>query len=98
MYLRYRALALFVSAVVVPVVPILLRTVRQLVKAFDLYQRVVLYTVVVLQVTLVPIVGFSLTYLLEVDRENFTIAVRTELIYWIIVAAITAFHSHIIPR
>lgn len=57
-------------------------------KAGGLYQRVVLYTVVVLQVTLVPIVGFSLTYLLDVDRENFTVAVRTELVYWIIVAGL----------
>ena len=51
-----------------------------------MYQKVVLYTVVFLQVTLVPIVGFSLTYLLDVDRENFTVAVRTEFVYWIIVA------------
>tara|TARA_A100001037_G_scaffold189259_1_gene169451 strand:+ start:14221 stop:15300 length:1080 start_codon:yes stop_codon:yes gene_type:complete len=58
------------------------------VKAGDLYQKVVLYTVVVLQVTLVPIVGFSLTYLLDVDEQNFTIAVRTELIYWIVVAGL----------
>ena len=43
----------------------------------ELYQRFVLYIVVVLQVTLVPIVGFSLTYLLEVDQDNFSIAVRT---------------------
>ena len=57
-------------------------------KAVDLYQRVVLYTVVVLQITLVPIVSFSLTYLLEVDRENFTVAVRTELVYWILVAGL----------
>ena len=53
-----------------------------------MYQKVVLYTVVFLQVTLVPIVGFSLTYLLDVDRENFTVAVRTELVYWIIVAGL----------
>jgi len=54
----------------------------------DLYQRFVLYIVVVLQVTLVPIVGFSLTYLLEVDQGNFSIAVRTELVYWIVVAGL----------
>ena len=53
-----------------------------------LYQRFVLYIVVVLQVTLVPIVGFSLTYLLEVDQDNFSIAVRTELVYWIVVAGL----------
>ena len=57
-------------------------------KAVDLYQKAVLYTVVVLQVTLVPIVGFSLTYLLDVDRQNFTVAVRTELVYWIVVAGL----------
>ena len=53
-----------------------------------LYQRFVLYTVVVLQVTLVPIVGFSLTYLLEVDQDNFSIAMRTELVYWIVIAGL----------
>jgi hypothetical protein len=58
------------------------------VTAEDLYQRFVLYIVVVLQVTLIPIVGFSLTYLLEVDQDNFSIAVRTELIYWIVVAGL----------
>ena len=57
-------------------------------KVEDLYQRFVLYAVVVLQVTLVPIVGFSLTYLLEVDQDNFSIAVRTELIYWIVIAGL----------
>ena len=61
---------------------------RGLVDAAEMYQKVVLYTVVFLQVTLVPIVGFSLTYLLDVDRENFTVAVRTELVYWIIVAGL----------
>ena len=54
----------------------------------NLYQRFILYTVVVLQVTLVPIVGFSLTYLLEVDRGNFSVAVRTDLIYWIVIAGL----------
>ena len=54
----------------------------------ELYQRFVLYIVVVLQVTLVPIVGFSLTYLLEVDQDNFSIAVRTELVYWIVIAGL----------
>ena len=54
----------------------------------DLYQRFVLYTVIVLQVTLVPIVGFSLTYLLEVDQDNFSVAVRTELVYWIVIAGL----------
>ena len=53
-----------------------------------MYHKAVLYIVVVLQVTLVPIVGFSLTYLLDVDRESFTVTVRTELIYWILVAGL----------
>ena len=57
-------------------------------KVGDLYQRFVLYTVVLLQVTLVPIVGFSLTYLFEIDPDNFSIAIRTELIYWIVVAGL----------
>lgn len=54
----------------------------------DLYQRFVLYIVVFLQVTLIPIVGFSFTYLLEMDRDNFSIAVRTELVYWIVIAGL----------
>ena len=51
-------------------------------------QRSMLYAVVFLQVTLIPIIGFSLTYLLEMDRDNFSVAVRTELVNWIIIAGL----------
>ena len=51
-------------------------------------QRSMLYAVVFLQVTLIPIIGFSLTYLLEMDRDNFSVAVRTELVNWIVVAGL----------
>jgi len=51
-------------------------------------QRSMLYAVVFLQVTLIPIIGFSLTYLLEIDRDNFSVAVRTELVNWIIIAGL----------
>ena len=50
--------------------------------------RSMLYAVVFLQVTLIPIIGFSLTYLLEIDRDNFSVAVRTELVNWIIIAGL----------
>ena len=51
-------------------------------------QRYMLYAVVFLQVTLIPIIGFSLTYLLEMDRDNFSVAVRTELVNWIVIAGL----------
>jgi len=54
----------------------------------SLRHRVAISVLVFLQVTLVPIFGFSATYLLKIDREAFSISVRTELIEWIVVAGL----------
>ena len=48
-------------------------------------QRSMLYAVVFLQVTLIPIIGFSLTYLLEIDRDNFSVDDITKIVNWIII-------------
>ena len=54
----------------------------------SLRHRVALSFLVFLQVTLVPIFGFSATYLLKIDRGAFSVSVRTELIEWIIIAGL----------
>ena len=50
--------------------------------------RLTLSLLVFLQVTLIPIFGFSTRYLLDIDRNNFSVAVETELIEWIIVSGV----------
>ncbi len=54
----------------------------------SLRHRVAISVLVFLQVTLVPIFGFSATYLLKIDRDAFSVSVRTELIQWIVVAGL----------
>jgi hypothetical protein len=54
----------------------------------NLTHRIGLCLILLVQVTLVPIIGFSLTYLIDIDRENFTIAIRTELFHWILIAGL----------
>lgn len=54
----------------------------------SLRHRVAISVLVFLQVTLVPIFGFSATYLLKIDRGAFSVSVRTELIEWIVVAGL----------
>jgi len=54
----------------------------------NLTHRIGLSLILLVQVTLVPIIGFSLTYLIDIDRENFTIAIRTELFHWILIAGL----------
>ncbi|MEC8874578.1 MAG: hypothetical protein VX502_04225 [Candidatus Thermoplasmatota archaeon] len=52
-------------------------------------KRLLLASLVVGQVTLAPIILFSLTYLLEVDFENYTIGIRIGHTYWILIAGIS---------
>ena len=54
----------------------------------SLKNRLTLSLLVFLQVTLIPIFGFSTRYLLDIDRNNFSVAVETELIEWIIVSGV----------
>tara|TARA_B100000941_G_scaffold144037_1_gene102162 strand:+ start:199 stop:1236 length:1038 start_codon:yes stop_codon:yes gene_type:complete len=39
-------------------------------------------------VTLIPIFGFSTRYLFEIDREGFSVTVKTNLIEWIVVSGV----------
>ena len=54
-----------------------------------LVKRLLLASVVIGQVTIAPIALFSLTYLPEVDTENYTIGIRAGLIHWIFIAGIS---------
>lgn len=54
----------------------------------SLKNRLTLSLLVILQVTLIPIFGFSTRYLFEIDRENFSVTVKTSLIEWIIVSGV----------
>jgi len=44
---------------------------------------------VVLQITMAPIILFSLTYLIHVDYEAAQVSVRTELIHWVVTAGLS---------
>jgi len=54
-----------------------------------LMKRVLLASTVIAQITLAPIILFALTYLPEIDIETATIGIRTELIYWVLVAGLS---------
>ena len=54
-----------------------------------LLKRLLLVLMVVGQVTLAPIVLFSLTYLPEINYEEASIGLRTHLIYWVVIAGIS---------
>ena len=55
----------------------------------SLSHRLGLALILLIQITIIPIIGFSLTYLIDIDRENFGISIRAELFYWIIVSGLT---------
>ena len=55
----------------------------------SLSHRLGLALILLIQITIIPIVGFSLTYLIEIDRENFGISIRTELFQWILISGLT---------
>ena len=54
----------------------------------SLKNRLTLSVLILLQVTLIPIFGFSTRYLLEIDRESFSVTVKTNLIEWIVVSGV----------
>ena len=54
----------------------------------SLKNRLTLSLLVLLQVTLIPIFGFSTRYLFEIDREGFSVTVKTNLIEWIVVSGV----------
>ena len=55
----------------------------------SLSHRLGLGIILLFQITIIPIIGFSLTYLIKIDRENFGFSIRTELFQWIIISGLT---------
>ena len=55
----------------------------------SLSHRLGLGIILLFQITIIPIIGFSLTYLIRIDRENFGISIRAELFQWIIISGLT---------
>ena len=55
----------------------------------SLSHKLGLALILLIQITIIPIVGLSLTYLIEIDRENFGISIRTELFQWILISGLT---------
>jgi len=52
-------------------------------------KQLLLALLVILQITMAPIILFSLTYLVEVDYEAAQIGIRTELIHWVVIAGLS---------
>ena len=52
-------------------------------------KQLVLVLLVVLQITMAPVILFSLTYLVHIDYEAAQIGIRTELIYWVVTAGLS---------
>ena len=52
-------------------------------------KQLVLVLLVVLQITMAPVILFSLTYLVHVDYEAAQVSIRTDLIHWVVSAGLT---------
>ncbi len=52
-------------------------------------KRLLLVLFVVAQITMAPIILFSLTYLVEINYEAASIGIRTELIHWVVIAGLS---------
>ena len=55
----------------------------------NLLKRFHLLIIIICQVTIVPTFLFSIAYLIDLDLENASIGLRTEMISWIVIAGIT---------
>jgi len=55
----------------------------------DLLKRFHLAIIIICQVTIVPTFLFSIAYLIDIDLDNASIGLRTEMISWIFAAGIT---------
>ena len=51
-------------------------------------KQLVLVLLVVLQITMAPVILFSLTYLIHVDYEAAQVSVRTDLVHWVVSAGL----------
>ena len=52
-------------------------------------KQLLLALLVILQITMAPIILFSLTYLVDVDYEGAQVGIRTELIHWVAIAGLS---------
>ena len=52
-------------------------------------KQLVLVLLVVLQITMAPVILFSLTYLIHVDYEAAQVSVRTDLVHWVVSAGLS---------
>ena len=52
-------------------------------------KQLVLVLLVVLQITMAPVILFSLTYLIDVDYEAAQVSIRTDLIHWVVSAGLS---------
>ena len=55
----------------------------------NLLKRFHLAIIIICQVTIVPTFLFSIAYLIDIDLDNASIGLRTEMISWIFAAGIT---------
>ena len=65
------------------------RTVGDMAERGKVAKQLSLALLVVLQITMAPIILFSLTYLIHVDYEAAQVSVRTELIHWVVTAGLS---------
>ena len=52
-------------------------------------KQLLLAILVILQITMAPIILFSLTYLVDVDYEGAQVGIRTEHIHWVAIAGLS---------
>lgn len=52
-------------------------------------KQLILVLLVVLQITMAPVILFSLTYLVHVDYEAAQVSIRTDLIHWVVSAGLS---------
>ena len=52
-------------------------------------KQLVLVLLVVLQITMAPVILFSLTYLVHIDYEAAQVSIRTDLVHWVVSAGLT---------
>jgi len=65
------------------------RAVSDMVGRGKVAKQLSLALLVVLQITMAPIILFSLTYLIHIDYEEAQVSVRTELIHWVVTAGLS---------
>ena len=51
-------------------------------------KRLLLVLFVVIQITMAPIVLFSLTYLIDINYDTASVGIRTDLIHWVVIAGL----------